>query len=88
MTATTAREILPSPRRAGYAPGSGLADGPAAQLLLWIGIASVALAIFVPLLMLMNQGERTVVADADLPVVTARRGRRRCVRPMKAVCSP
>jgi cell division septation protein DedD len=43
--------------------------------LLWAGIVSIsAFAIFVPLLMLLNQGERTVVADADLPVVAAEEG--------------
>jgi len=72
-------EIPPSPSHAGPAAASGsaaLPDGPGrARPLLWIGIAAVSsFAIFVPLLMLMNQGERTVVADADLPVVAAVEG--------------
>ncbi len=72
-------EIPPSPSHTGpaAAPGSAaLPDGPGrTRPLLWIGIAAVSgIAIFVPLLMLMNQGERTVVADADLPVVAAVEG--------------
>ena len=69
-------EIPPSPSHAGPAAATGasaLPDGPGrTKPLLWIGIVAVsAFAIFVPLLMLMNQSERTVVADADLPVVAA-----------------
>ena len=72
-------EIPPSPSHAApaAAPGSAaLPDGPGrTRPLLWIGIAAVSgFAIFVPLLMLINQGERTVVADADLPVVAAVEG--------------
>ena len=40
-----------------------------------VGIVSVcAFAIVMPFLMLISKGERTVVADADLPVVTAEQG--------------
>ncbi|MFM9844632.1 MAG: SPOR domain-containing protein [Dongiaceae bacterium] len=72
-------EIPPRPSHDGpaAAPGSAaLPDGPGrTRPLLWIGIVAVsAFAIFVPLLMLMNQSERTVVADADLPVVAAEQG--------------
>ena len=51
-------------------------DGPGrTKPLLWIGIVSVcAFAIVMPLLMLLNKSERTVVADGDLPVVAAEQG--------------
>ncbi len=69
-------EIPPSPSHAGLAAAPAAAALPESpgrtRPLLWIGIVSVsAFAIFVPFLILMNQGERTVVADADLPVVAA-----------------
>jgi cell division septation protein DedD len=72
-------EIPPSPSQAGpaiAASSSVLPDNPGrTRPLLWIGIVSIsAFAISMPLLMLANHGERTVVADADLPVVTAEAG--------------
>lgn len=72
-------EIPPAPGHAGLAAAtepSALADGPGrTKPLLWVGIGSVcAFAIVMPFLMLISKGERTVVADADLPVVTAEQG--------------
>ena len=72
-------EIPPSPSHAGPTAGPGasaLPDGPGrTKPLLWIGIVSVcAFAIVMPLLMLINKSERTVVADGDLPVVAAEQG--------------
>lgn len=72
-------EIPPSPTFAGTAAertSSVREERPGrSRPLLWAGILSVsAFAIVVPLLLLMNQGERTVVADADLPVVAPESG--------------
>ena len=72
-------EIPPSPSQAGpaAAPGaSTLPDSPGrTKPLLWIGIVSVTgFAILMPLLMLLNHGEQTVVADGDLPVVAPEQG--------------
>lgn len=72
-------QIPPSPSHAGASAVPGVSPMPEipgrSRPLLWAGIVSIsAFAIFVPLLMLLNQGERTVVADADLPVVAAEEG--------------